>query len=120
MPKIMYRPNPTPPPFVPPVPPAPTGPYVTMSPFPFEVNAEVLCTVHNVELDPSVDYAYLYVRNDTTDVIDINRHITPPHTGPITFLATADANSDNLSDAEIFLYSEGIIDENIHLTIYQP
>ena len=52
MPKVMFRPNPTPPPFVPPTPPEPTN-IVVLSKYPFEKGEPVLVYFKNVEVPPA-------------------------------------------------------------------
>lgn len=54
MPKIMYRPNPVPPPFVPPTPPAPV-PSVSINPYPFEADEEIIATFENVIVPESAN-----------------------------------------------------------------
>lgn len=120
MPKIMYRPNPTPPPFVPPVPPVPTDPYVTMSPFPFDNMTQVVCSIHNVKVDPSANNARLYVYNDKQAVIDAIGSINPTQIGAITLSALSKGNSDNVSRGEILIRNGSDLIEKVNLLVYQP
>lgn len=61
MPKIIFRPNPTPPPFVPPTPPTPTT--ITLSAYPMDFNPD---TGLNVKFDvrPDVDFDYCNIQNE--------------------------------------------------------
>ncbi len=58
MPKIMFRPNPTPPPFVPPTPVYPTN-SIELSPFPFNAKQNVDACIHNLTLPSGYDEYYL-------------------------------------------------------------
>lgn len=57
MPKIMFRPNPTPPPFVPPTPPEPTN-VIVFSKYPFEAQEPVFVYFENVEVPQAGSYAF--------------------------------------------------------------
>lgn len=57
MPKIIFRPNPTPPPFVPPTPPEPTN-IVVLSKYPFMADEPVFVYFDNVEVPQNVMYSF--------------------------------------------------------------
>lgn len=65
MPKIIFRPNPTPPPFVPPTPPTPTP--ITLRAYPKNFNSD---TGLNVEFNvrPDIDFTHCIIRNEDGEI----------------------------------------------------
>lgn len=64
MPKIMYRPNPVPPPFVPPTPDYPEN-SISFSPTTFNIGQSVVATIHKVVSTPETTKIRLYLHNNT-------------------------------------------------------
>lgn len=58
MPKIIFRPNPTPPPFVPPTPVYPAN-SIKLSPFPFNAEQNVDACIYNLTLPSGYDTYFL-------------------------------------------------------------
>lgn len=60
MPKIIFRPNPVPPPFVPPTPPVPVQVYVKVQPLEYEKREEVRCEIMSAVLPVYDSWQFKY------------------------------------------------------------
>ena len=120
MPKIMYRPNPTPPPFVPPVPPVPTGPYMTISPFPFDSNTPVTSKIFNVEVPAESSSMLLQVFDGADMIFEADEMIVQPHIGVITIPAVSILQSTNNMLGTIAFRDEYGEGPEYDLVVYQP
>ena len=120
MPKIIYRPNPTPPPFVPPVPPVPSGPYMTIAPFPFDSNTPITSKIFNVEVPAESIRMFLQVADDGDLIFEAEEIIVQPHIGVITIPAVSILQSSNNMLGTIAFRDEDGEGPEYNLIVYQP
>ena len=120
MPKIMYRPNPTPPPFVPPVPPVPTEPYVTISPYPFGSDEPINCRIFNVVAPAEATYMIFDISDSDNTIVNMRVDIESPIVGEFDIQAVTLASSSNDMIGHIAFYSDDTELEEYPLVVYLP
>lgn len=109
MPKIMYRPNPVPPPFVPPTPPEYTN-VVVITKYPFEANELVDVYFKNVEIPLGLTYVFQIHLKEQQLWLAVNDYeqSLPNESNPNKM--TFDADSSEIDGYNILCQDEG---ENI-------
>lgn len=105
MPKIMYRPNPTPPPFVPPTPIYPEN-SISFSPTTFNVGQNVVATIHKVVTSQETTKIMLVLNNQTSGVQTFEDiPVDPNYIEEVAVPFVSEFNFDDFEDAIIYLWN---------------
>lgn len=117
MPKIIYRPNPVPPPFVPPSPDYPEN-SISFSPSTFNVGQNVVATIHKVTTSPETTKVSLYLSNTTQGeqtILDIP--VEPNYIDNLQVTFSAEFAFEDYLYATIFLWNGVEYETEIQLSL---
>lgn len=117
MPKIIFRPNPTPPPFVPPTP-EPTENLVHINPYPFNEGDSLQVTLSN--LAPFSGYIEVEFGMDVPDIGGFVSCGTIAQTGepiPSNFSVFADCDSDEVENFVLNVIMQAGVSNIIRLNL---
>ncbi len=117
MPKVIFRPNPTPPPFVPPTPIYPEN-SISFSPATFNIGQSVVATIHKVVTTPETTKIELYFNIGESGVQKIEEiSVEPNYIDNVVVPFVAEFNFDNLANANIRLWNGLEYDVEVFLTL---
>ena len=116
MPKVMFRPNPTPPPFVPPTPPEPTN-IVVLSKYPFEAYESVFVYFKNMEVPTADVYSFDVYNNNEHGWSTVNEfeYGLPSESNP--YEASFDIESANINGYRLDCFVGGVSIKTIPLIV---
>lgn len=117
MPKIIFRPNPSPPPFPPPSPSYPDN-SISFSPMPFIEGQNVVATLHKFTLGDTIGERTLSLSNDITGSQNIsNIPVVPGYNDNVSIQFVSEFDSDKIGTAIIEFYNGSEYETELELDI---
>lgn len=117
MPKVIFRPNPTPPPFVPPTPIYPEN-SISFSPATFNIGQSVVATIHKVVTTPETTKIRLVLNNTTAGaqiIEDIS--VEPNYIDNVAVPFVSEFDFDNFENVQILLWNGTEYENEVELIL---